>query len=220
MRCVGQVEIDPYCRKILAKHWPDVPKFNDVRTFNRSFINEDVDLIAGGFPCQDISRVGKRAGINGTRSGLWSEYFRIICEFRPRYVLVENVADLLLGGIGRVLGDLASIGFDAEWEVLPAAAFGAIHIRERVFLVGMASDPARGGLGPFQQVRPERSLGPNAEYSRIGKTSWWEVEPGVGRVGNGVPNRVDRMHGIGNAVVPQVAEWIGHRIMHASGGAA
>lgn len=155
-------------------------------------------------------------GIEGTRSGLWVQFFRIICDLRPRYVLVENVPDLLIRGIERVLIDLAEVGYDAEWEVLPAAAFGAIHIRERVFLVGMDSDIASGGFCPFGAIRPERQMGSDAVYSGVGKTTWWETEPGVVRMVNGLPNRMVRIRGLGNAVVPQVAEWIGKRILESS----
>src|SRR5688572_14262480 len=110
MKCAWQVELDPFCRRVLAKHWPDVARYEDVREVGAHNL-EPVDLIAGGFPCQDISNAGKRAGIDGERSGLWSEYARIVRELRPRYVLVENVTALLGRGIGRVLGDLAALDF-------------------------------------------------------------------------------------------------------------
>jgi DNA (cytosine-5)-methyltransferase 1 len=126
---------------------------------------------------------------------------------------VENVPDLLIRGIERVLGDLAAGGYDAEWEVLPAAAFGAIHIRERVFLLGMDSNITGNGYGPISAIRPKRIVGSNALYSRISKTSWWETEPGVVRVVNGFPGRMDRIKALGNAVVPQVVEMIGRAIM-------
>jgi DNA (cytosine-5)-methyltransferase 1 len=129
MVCRWQVEIDDYCRRVLAKHWPDVPKYGDIREVTGGEL-ERVDLICGGFPCQDISNAGKRAGIDGERSGLWSEYIRLVRVLRPRYVLVENVAALLGRGIDRVLGDLAASGYDAEWDCIPAAAVGAPHLRE------------------------------------------------------------------------------------------
>src|SRR5262245_40776069 len=134
MRCAWQVEIDDYATKVLTKHWPDVPKFRDVRSVGAHNL-PTVDLIAGGFPCQDISASGPRTGIDGERSGLWREFARIIGELRPRYVLVENVADLIYRGIERVLGDLAGHGYDAEWEIIPACAFGAPHTRERMFIL-------------------------------------------------------------------------------------
>ena len=180
MRTVAFCEIDPYCQRVLRKHWPDVPVFGDVRTLtfadasdaahdghsrgsrggaNRQRILSSVastesgqisgasesrrcgiDVICGGFPCQDISVAGKGAGIEGSRSGLWSEYARIIGEVRPRYVIVENVAALLGRGLERVLGDLAALGFDAEWHCIPASAVGAPHRRDRVWIVAYAAD--------------------------------------------------------------------------------
>lgn len=128
-------EIDPFCRMVLARHWPDIPLYEDVNTLKGSEL-PPVDVLCGGFPCQDVSQGGKHAGIKkGTRSGLWLEYARLIGEIRPRYVIIENVRGLLARGIEIVLQDLAEIGYDAEWEVLSAAALGAPHRRERVFVV-------------------------------------------------------------------------------------
>jgi DNA (cytosine-5)-methyltransferase 1 len=132
-----QSEIDPYASAVLRKHWPDVPNHGDIRNVRAGAV-EPVDVICGGFPCQDISNAGKRAGIDGERSGLWSEYARVIGELRPRYVLVENVAALLGRGLERVLGDLAALGFDAEWHCVPASAVGAPHRRDRVWIVAHA----------------------------------------------------------------------------------
>lgn len=127
-------ECDPFARAVLERRWPDVPVFHDVRDVHAKSAKR-VDIVIGGFPCQDISVGGKGAGITGKRSGLWSQYARIIRELRPRYAVVENVKALLGRGLDRVLGDLAEIGYDAEWDVFPAAAFGAPHLRERVILV-------------------------------------------------------------------------------------
>ena len=128
-------EIDPFCRMVLARYWPDIPLYEDVNTLKGSEL-PPVDVLCGGFPCQDVSQGGKHAGIKkGTRSGLWLEYARLIGEIRPRYVIIENVRGLLARGIEIVLQDLAEIGYDAEWEVLSAAALGAPHRRERVFVV-------------------------------------------------------------------------------------
>jgi DNA (cytosine-5)-methyltransferase 1 len=143
---VAFCEIEPYCRRVLKKHWPDVPCYEDVRTLTADTLRRDgiaVDVITGGFPCQDLSVAGKQRGMGeGTRSGLWSEIVRLIGELRPEYVIVENVAALLAGPserrggwFSRVLGDLAECGYDAEWENIPAAALGAPHRRERVWLV-------------------------------------------------------------------------------------
>lgn len=134
-------EADPFCRSILARHWPGVPIFNDVRTFAGADALA-VNVLVGGFPCQDVSCSGGRAGITQkTRSGLWYEYRRLIEEIRPRYAVIENVKGLLSKGMEIVLSDLSALGYDAEWESLPAAAFGAPHLRDRVFIVAY---PHRG----------------------------------------------------------------------------
>jgi DNA (cytosine-5)-methyltransferase 1 len=136
---VAFCEIDPWCRRVLAKHWPGVPCYDDVRQLDAARLRADgidsIDAICGGFPCQDISSAGNKAGLAGARSGLWFEFHRLIGELRPRYVIVENVADLLHRGLGDVLGGLAAIGYDAEWHCLPAAAVGAPHRRDRVWIV-------------------------------------------------------------------------------------
>jgi DNA (cytosine-5)-methyltransferase 1 len=159
MTCKWQVEIDPYARAVLNKHWPDVRRHDDVRTFPPTHTHThtqdfSVDLICGGFPCQDISVAGKGAGLAGARSGLWHEFARIIGELRPRYVIVENVAALLTRGMGTVLGDLSSLGYDAEWHVIPASAVGAPHRRERVWIVGV-----RGWLGSQADASRSDSYG-------------------------------------------------------------
>ena len=204
MRGVWQVEIDPFCRRVLAKHWPDVDRsVTDVTKAGRHNLAA-VDLICGGFPCQDISQAGKRAGITGQRSGLWSEYVRIIRELRPRYVLVENVSALLIRGMGTVLGDLAESGYDAEWQCLPAAYFGAPHPRDRVFMLAYADRERFKGhqaLAHAKLPMPEKPCGP------------WATQPPVLRMADGISVDVDRLRALGNAVVPQVAEWIGRRIV-------
>jgi DNA (cytosine-5)-methyltransferase 1 len=207
MQIVWQVEIDAYARRVLAKHWPDVARFPDVRDVGARHL-VPVDLICGGFPCQDISAAGKKAGITGARSGLWKEFYRIICELRPRYVLVENVAALTRRGLPTVLGDLAACGYDAEWQVLSAVAFGAPHRRERLFLVAY-SDGA--GLA-LRQVFGEDARAQLAAFKRE-SSPWWAIEPDVGRMAHGVPHRVDRLRGLGNAVVPHVAEYIGRCLL-------
>jgi len=131
---VQQVEINPWCRAVLRRHWPDIAQHDDIRTFQP--VPGSADIVCGGFPCQDISNAGKGAGIEeGTRSGLWAEYVRVLRVVRPRLVVVENVGALLRRGMGRVLGDLAALGYDAEWDCVPAAALGAPHLRDRVFIL-------------------------------------------------------------------------------------
>jgi len=227
MRCEWQVEIDPFCNRVLAKHWPNVRRWDDVRTFPPEG-EWNVDVICGGFPCQDISNAGLRAGLAGERSGLWFEYARIIRELRPRFVVVENVAALLVRGIGTVLGDLAAIGFDAEWDVIPACAFGAPHSRERVFLLAYSNEVGcwRGGDSVPNATRHDHWK------ATQGKSQWGDVErwlrkafrgcygaataPELERVDAWFPERLDRVGGCGNAVVPQIAEWIGRRLMEES----
>jgi DNA (cytosine-5)-methyltransferase 1 len=207
MHIVWQVEIDAYARRVLARHWPDITRFRDVREVGAHHLSP-VDLICGGFPCQDISNAGKKAGITGARSSLWKEFCRIVGALRPRYVLVENVAALTGRGLGVVLGDLASCGYDAEWQCLPAAAVGAPHKRERVFVV---ASPNGAGLA-LRQVFGSDARTQLAALKRDGG-SWWATEPTVGRMADGIPARVDRLRGLGNAVVPHVAEYIGRCIL-------
>lgn len=150
MQTIAFCEILPYCRAVLRKHWPGVPIFEDVRTLTAADV-PGVDVICGGFPCQDISVAGKGAGIEGERSGLWREYARLIGEIRPQYVIVENVAALLGRGMGKVLGDLAEIGYDAEWNIIPAAAVGAPHQRERIWIVAHPSQLQRNGSDFYRE---------------------------------------------------------------------
>jgi DNA (cytosine-5)-methyltransferase 1 len=274
------VEIDEYCRRVLAKHFPNAERFADVRECGSHNLRP-VDVICGGFPCQDISNAGRRQGLDGERSGLWSEYLRIICELRPQFVLVENVSALLHMGLGRILGELASCGYDAEWDCLPAVAFGAPHIRDRIWLLaypmqrngssqprqqqaqrphlfgasgaGDVADaeeqsigaglcayessgerrgrPGNGGSssnvahsagvgharpGLHEESSDSEADGPRQANHAFAKyAEQWRVEPAVGRVANGVPARVDRLRSLGNAVVPQIAQWIAERIMNA-----
>jgi DNA (cytosine-5)-methyltransferase 1 len=131
------VEREPYCHRILAKHWPTVPIHDDICTFNPA--PRSADIVCGGFPCQDISTAGKQAGIKqGTRSGLFYELMRVICVVRPRYVVLENVSAILANGLDTVLGELAEAGFDCEWACIPASAVGACHQRNRWWLVAYA----------------------------------------------------------------------------------
>ncbi len=137
MTVVGQVEIDPFCRSVLAKHWPEVPRHDDVRTAVEWWLGESrpaVDVIGGGFPCQPVSLAGLGLAQEDER-WLWPAAHMVIRELRPRYAILENVPGLLGRGMGDVLGDLASIGYDAEWDCIPASALGALHRRNRVFIV-------------------------------------------------------------------------------------
>jgi DNA (cytosine-5)-methyltransferase 1 len=340
-KTVAFCEIEPFPRKVLAKHWPEVPCYHDVRALTAGRLAADgigIDVICGGFPCQDISVAGKGAGLAGERSGLWSEYARLIGEIRPRYAIVENVSALLSRGLADVLGDLAALGYDAEWHCIPASAVGAPHRRDRIWIVAyprseqyegdssedkretaekfliahafggklrhesgrrngagwageaIASDDGTQGIvghpiskrlegcfssrdlelqGETQSSGPvrvpsailadtasngwaegcedsntlcasERGNGVSqlsggcsemADAARqllnwsgeagprrgrqFANSGWWLAEPNVGRVAHGVPARVDRLKGLGNAVVPQIPELIGHAILAA-----
>lgn len=220
MVCRWQVEWDDYCCRVLAKHWPDVPKYGDIREVTGHEL-ERVDLICGGFPCQDISQAGKRVGITGDRSGLWVEYVRLIRVVRPRYVLVENVAALLGRGLSVVLGDLAESGYDAEWQCLPAASFGAPHIRDRVYIVAHANGNRREAPESLHARSQRRGLVTESvlrDPLPPPGNDWTANQPGILRVADGLPYRLDevRQRALGNAVVPQVAEWIGRRIVEAA----
>jgi DNA (cytosine-5)-methyltransferase 1 len=313
-----QCELDSWCRQLLHQHWPSVPQYEDVTELRGGQL-EPVEMLAGGFPCQDVSVAGRQAGLKeGTRSGLWSEYARLIGEIRPRYVLVENVPGLLVRGMDRVLGDLSSLGYDAEWRTISAADVGAPHLRKRIWIVAYPSpcglqrgnepvedyrgesrqwqgeptgghagartvansaeqrlqggstgrqnvsgvadqsercsetrvgDSVRGGCsgldgrGPGTEPQNGCAQLPNADLSGLEgprqgtlprrqvavghcgsvgsvfgatkqpeRSEWWVLEPNVGRVAHGVPSRVDRLKGLGNAVVPQIVEHIGHLI--------
>lgn len=209
-KTVAFCEIEDYPRRVLAKHWPEVPIYHDVRELTADTLRRDgiaVDVICGGFPCQDLSIAGKQAGIDGERSGLWSEIARLTGEIQPRFVLVENVSELLRLGMGRVLGDLASLGFDAEWHCIPASAIGAPICRDRVWLVAW---PMQNGFQGWGQ-HAEKFIG---EASLVASKVWGSLPvPRLYRSRNGIPDLVDRLAGIGNAVVPQIPELIGRAIL-------
>jgi DNA (cytosine-5)-methyltransferase 1 len=282
MTVAFQVEKDPYANRVLARHWPAVRRWNDVCTFPpEPAADWTVDMLCGGFPCQDISNAGRRKGINGERSGLWREFARIIRVLRPRCVLVENVPALLVRGAGRVFGDLAGLGYDLEWTRIPAAAVGAPHLRWRLFVVAYrhgdehesgayadewetaevvpaANTPSVGCVGARVDQREHAAPGSGGRVaaevewvagegsgqdvpdsqSRFAGQRWreqfaaycqsqrnlcWPVtESGVLRIPDGAPpaihrvaRRADRLRCCGNAVVPQIAQWIGERIMEA-----
>lgn len=144
METVAFCEVDEHARKVLKKHWPSTPIFEDVRDLSfLDFEEGEIDLICGGFPCQDISVAGHKQGLAGKRSGLWFEYWRLIDEIRPKYVIIENVANLRTLGLTRVLKDLWSLGYDAEWHIISACAIGAPHRRERIWIIAY---PMRSGL--------------------------------------------------------------------------
>jgi DNA (cytosine-5)-methyltransferase 1 len=213
MSCKWQVEIDPFATAVLQKHWPHVERWRDIRDFKPTK-KVSVDVICGGFPCQDISVAGKGEGLDGKRSGLWTEYFRIVSKLRPKYVIVENVSALLRRGIDRVLGDLASIGYGAEWQTVLASDFGLPHRRERIFIVAYPDKIVRSkrkGLGSVAD-------GETAIFgSGRGERQTVRVQTADRFVGvdDGIPRESysHRACGIGNAVIPAAAEWIGRHIV-------
>ena len=267
-----QVENDEYCRTILEKHWPGIRRLRDVREAGKHNL-EPVDLICGGFPCQDVSAAGKGAGLRGARSGLWAEFYKIVHELEPEWVIVENVASGATRWVDTIRGGLELIGYETFPIPLSATHCGAPHLRRRVFVVGRAVETwskrkwrsggaytvsdaqreqlweqSRRGSGPpgedeaqfaehgeAQSVAHtaskrlsaplpqwlEKSLGDVSDTHRQpaqrssepwSERGYWGVEPDVGRVANGVPSRMVRLRGLGNAVVPQCAQVIGEFI--------
>lgn len=215
---VAFCEIEEFPRRVLQKHWPDVPCYRDVRKLTADRLTADgiaVDVICGGFPCQDISFAGLGAGLKGERSGLFFEVARLVGELGPQYVILENVSALLSRGLDEVLGTLASFGYDAEWHCIPASYLGAWHRRDRVWILAYPDEKRRKGCAekpllsqrsiPWKLVRgferyPGRS---NLPASRLCDAN------------DGIPRRVDRLAALGNAVVPQIPELIGNAILEA-----
>tara|TARA_Y100000296_G_scaffold63416_1_gene73837 strand:- start:330 stop:1295 length:966 start_codon:yes stop_codon:yes gene_type:complete len=290
---VAFCEIDPFCQRVLAKHWPGVPIFDDVRklngqvladttggathksqskqdgrpaakshsvgdgnSFNRSTASANqsigpIDVITGGYPCQPFSLAGKRRGAEDDRH-LWPEAYRLVASVRPRWVIAENVPGHINMGLDEVLSDLEGEGYTTGTLIIPACAVDAPHRRSRLWVIGKrsAGDAAnRNESGPqgrnsekLRERTSERSVGagsasvPDSDISRISPSGddrgmggqwesvedsrdndpcWWEPEPPVGRVAHGIPRRVDRLKGLGNAVVPQIPEIIGRAILEA-----
>ena len=236
---VAFCEIEDFPRKVLAKHWPDVPCYRDVWELTADRLAADgiaVDVITGGFPCQDLSIAGLKAGMaEGTRSGLWSEIIRLVREIRPSFLIVENVANLLRGPterpgrwFGRVLGDLAECGYDAEWENIPARDVGLQHHRERVWVVAYPDEIGRRGFGQGPQFldvlrrrprgTPPPPLSGRADVERrlhalVADSVRTGLPGGSCGDAHGVSDRLDRLAALGNAVVPQIPELIGHAIL-------
>jgi len=275
MRIVAMCEIDPYARSILFKHWPNIPIYEDVYKLQGKDLPA-VDVIAGGFPCQDISYANQKAtGLDGERSGpIFYEIMRLCREIRPKYIILENVAALLRRGFNRVLSELHVCGYDAEWDIISAASVGALHPRNRIFIIGIrrdSSDPDCCGLFPGQirEFSTERGIETQFEFIKSGsnvpyttckggqcgeagnerfysqfekglsgrgdsrsyyfrepsqvfsrepaRSDYWLSEPSVGRLVDGIPNRLDRLRCLGNAVVPQVGEHIGRLLVEYDG---
>ena len=272
---VAFCEYEPFPRAVLAKHWPNVPCFPDVRTLKGSDIDGPVDVICGGYPCQPFSTAGKRRGKEDDRH-LWPEFSRLVAELRPSWVIGENVAGHISMGLDDVLSDLEGQGYACRSCVITACAVAAPHRRDRVWTIAAKNDPdadiqrphrtgihqhregesADGQISIFGSVRevlagsgnaterdakdvahaanmqrdggtkhreqgerqvPQSGKRGGAQFERCADLPMaaWKPEPDVGRVADGVPRRVDRLKALGNAVVPQIPEMIGHAILEA-----
>lgn len=239
-RTVAAVEIEEYPRAVLLQRQldgilPSFPIWDDLRTFDGRPWRHEVDIITGGFPCQDISAAGLGKGLAGERSGLWAEMARVIGEVRPKYALVENSPLLTGRGLDWVLLDLAKMGYDARWCVLGAIDAGAPHKRDRIWILAHANEARWNGRPRGREKQTGRgqlvdsgcemansdgerfekfNIAPKSDKTRQypggdaagRRETWWAVEPELGRVANGVARRVDRLKAIGNGQVPAVVE--------------
>ena len=213
---VAFCEIEPFPRKVLAKHWPKVKCYEDVRTLTAGRLAADgitgINVITGGFPCQDLSASGKQVGVTGERSGLYSEVIRLARDIRPDFIAMENVANLLVGDGGdwfaTLLRDMASIRYAVEWFYIPASWLGAPHARTRVWIIAYPDEIGCSGLAlGFDTFR---------QFERGASQKTWapELSPSpICRVDDGVSDRVDRLAALGNAVVPQIPELIGRALL-------
>jgi DNA (cytosine-5)-methyltransferase 1 len=224
-RTACAVEWNAYAASVLLSRQndgmlPPFPIWDDVQTFDGRPWRGIIDVISGGFPCQDISSAGKGKGITGEKSGMWRHMARIICEVRPRYAFIENSPMLITRGLDAVLGDLAALGYDAEWGIISAADCGANHQRERIWVLGHDNSYSKpdGAINDEAQGFPnvddtdsaqcegvQRPIRIETEHPYASRSSWWEIEPDVGRVVDGLAARVERLTAIGNGQVPGVA---------------
>jgi DNA (cytosine-5)-methyltransferase 1 len=246
LEIVWQSEIDPFACKVLKKHWPKVVNHGDIKQIDWAAV-EPVDIICGGYPCQPFSLAGQRKGTDDPRH-LWPWVRTAISELRPQYAILENVRGHLSLGGTTVIGELAEIGYDAEWRVVSAAGLGAPHRRERIIIVAYPNNSRSGTSERGIDSKRKKKIEERKDVSQFGISGcgsemadssserlqrpiwalsqrngngftnggWWEIEPSVGRVVDGIPDRVDRLKGLGNAVVPQVAEYIGRLITTSS----
>ena len=219
MRTVAFCEAEEWCRQHLAHHWPGVPCFPDVRQLY-AFDVGPVDVVCGGFPCQDISEAGKRVGIDGARSGLWGEMLRLVQELRPRWVVAENVAALRYRGYDRVAADLEAAGYACRPLVVAALHVGATQERKRVWVVANAND---AGLQGAERARepsaPREERAPARSEPLRSACGQWPAGPGsvadIPRMADGPADRVHRLRALGNTIVPQIPEIIGRAILEA-----
>ena len=225
MHTVAFCERDPWCRSTLARHWPGIPLYDDVRLLTAERLRADAvpapDLVCGGFPCQDVSAAGRGRGLDGERSGLWHEMERLVAELRPGWVVAENSPALRVRGADRVCAGLEALGYACWPLVVGAAHAGAPHRRERVFIVarGQATDLGAHAAGA-RLADGQREPAATAPGLLAARPSRWPAPPQVRRVADGVSRRmdgrVDGVRALGNAVVPQVAEMVGRAVLHAA----
>lgn len=214
---VGACEIEKYPRDVLLARqrdgiFPKFPIWDDIKTLDGKPWRGLVDVVCGGFPCQDISAAGKGAGLSGERSGLWSEMARVIGEIQPAYAFVENSPMLTSRGLGVVLGDLAEMGYDARWGVYGADDVGACHHRKRIWILAYAN---------MSQLEGMRQSNRSNEKHQVSHSpcTWWRQDPtetpkpAMGRMADGVAKRVDRLKATGNGQVPLVAAYAWNRLM-------
>jgi len=213
---VAFCEIDSYCQKILKKHWPRIPIYSDIKELTGDQLRADgivPDIITGGFPCTDISVAGKRKGIVGKDSGLWTEMFRLIKECQPSWAIIENVSNLRSKGLTLVLQNLSEIGYMGEFHSIPCSAIGGLHRRDRIWIIAYPNvkrlQRHRKGLEKPSQILTQEKV--SLFRGRVGEKKW-SSECRVPRILNGLPNRIQRIKALGNAVVPQIPQMIGEAI--------
>lgn len=243
MKTVAFCEINPFCQKVLKKHWPDVPIYEDIYELYGKDITETVDLVCGGYPCQGKSVAGERRGPADDR-WLWPQMFRLVREIRPTWLFAENVANHKNMGLDSVLAELEGENYSHWTFIIPACATNAPHKRNRVWIIANSNSGLRGvteqeictgwnavtGGGIVADTvsirrpqveqhdgRGKEGKGPICEIGERSfngrKQDWWKAKPGICRMDDGVPRRVDRLRALGNAVVPQIPEIIGRAIM-------
>lgn len=222
-KTVAFCEIDKKARQVLKKHWPTTPTYNDIRELTYEKLKSagitDIDVICGGFPCVDISLAGKGTGIKGERSGLWKEFARLIGEIRPKYAIVENVSALRSRGLGRVLGNLAKVGYDTEWHCIPASSVGAPHQRDRLWIIAYPHGKLRN-TSKIQSIvnkegmqKKDWSVFFKFNNRTIDSVFQPENQSYICGGNDGLPQRMERLKQLGNAVVPQIPEIIGRAIL-------
>lgn len=235
VRPIAYCEQDPYCQAVLLSRMseqslPIAPVWDDVRTLNAEELHSfgEIDIIYGGFPCQDISVAGTGKGLEGERSGLYKELQRLVCEIRPSFVFMENVPALTTRGLEAISLDFTKMGYDLRWTIVSAEEVGAPHKRERIWLLAHTygerggekqkceqriknkneswNDGSKESMADTNGKGLQRPRWKESSKPRPSEESWWAVEPAVGRVVNGLPYRVDRIKSLGNSVVPQAAK--------------